>query len=401
VDIGRASGIFWVGLSRRRAGSAKLEDPAAEGRRMSLKNVIRKRRRLRPPKKRRRRSPGEVPGTLTHDPEAPKAVVRLLAYGPDAFVEREIKDPNEIREFLGRWPVLWVDVNGAGDAETIGRIGDLFAVHRLAQEDVVNLGQRTKLEEYEGHLFLVAYILDYSDHLTSEQFSLFTGQDFVLTFQEKAGDNLEAVRERIRNKRGRIRDAAADFLAYALLDCLIDHYFPVLEIFNERLERIEEDILIGENREILARLHEIRRELRILKRMMLQLRDATERFMSGARARVTESTRLYLRDCHDHTIRAIDLVESFTELAVDLSALHFQKMSHQMNEVMRLLTLIATIFIPLTFITGIYGMNFNVEASPLNMPELNWYLGYPFALFLMLGVVGGLLFYFKRRGWWQ
>lgn len=365
-----------------------------------MKNAVHKRRRARPARK-RRRSPGEIPGALVHDPEAPRAVVRLLAYGPNEFVEREIKDPNEIRSYMGKWPVVWIDVDGAGDAETIGRIGDLFSVHRLALEDVVNLGQRTKLEEYEGHLFLVAYIVDYSDHLTSEQFSLFTGEDFVLTFQEKPGDSFEAVRERIRLKRGRIRDAAADFLAYALLDCLIDHYFPVLEVYHERLERIEEDILLGEDRDILARLHEIRRELRVLKRMMLQLRDATERFMGGARATVSESTRLYLRDCHDHTIRAIDQVESFAELASDLSAFYFQKMSYQMNEVMRLLTLIATIFIPLTFITGIYGMNFNPEVSPFNMPELNWTMGYPFVLSLMLGVVGGLLFYFRRKGWWS
>lgn len=368
---------------------------------MSMKSFTRRKRRLRPGGKTRRRSPGEVPGSLVHDPEAPRAVIRMLAYGPDEFVEHEIKDPGEIREHLGRWPVIWIDVDGAGDAETIGRIGDLFAVHRLALEDVVNLGQRAKLEEYEGHLFLVAYIVDYSDHLTSEQFSMFAGEDFVLTFQEKPGDSFEAVRERIRMKRGRIRDAGADFLAYALLDCLIDHYFPVLEIYHERLERIEEDILIGEDREILARVHEIRRELRVLKRMMLQLSDATERFMSGARARVTEATRLYLRDCHDHTIRAIDQVESFTELASDLSAFYFQKMSYQMNEVMRLLTLIATIFIPLTFITGVYGMNFNTAKSPFNMPELNWTMGYPFVLSLMLGVVGGLLLYFKRRGWWR
>jgi len=368
---------------------------------MTAKRIARKKRKLRSLSRRPRSRPGEAPGTLRHDPDAPRAAIRVLAYGPDDFVEQTIEDPGEIKAWIGKWPVLWVDVSGAGDARTVGVIGEIFNVHRLALEDVVNLGQRTKLEEYAGHLFLAAYILHFTDQLFTEQLSLFNGPDFVLTFQEKQGDSLEAVRERIRKKRGRIRDAGADFLAYALLDCLIDHYFPVLDLYNDRLEKIEEDVLIGEDREILARLHDIRRDLRLLKRMMLQLRDATERFMSGAHARVTESTRIYLRDCHDHTIRAIDQVELFMELAQDLSSLYFSKMSHRMNEVMRLLTLIATIFIPLTFITGIYGMNFNTEASPFNMPELNWRFGYPFFWILMLAVVGGLMLYFRRKGWWR
>ncbi len=368
---------------------------------MATKRNVRKKRKLRSLRTRKFRQPGEAPGTLTHDPAAPKAVIRLLAFSPEDFIERKIEDPSEIQALIRKWPVMWVDVSGAGDAETIGRIGEMFQVHRLALEDVVNLGQRTKLEEYAGHLFLVAYILHFTDHLSSEQFSLLTGPNFVLTFQETPDDSLESVRERIRAKRGRIREAGADFLAYAILDCLIDHYFPVLDLYTDRLEEIEEDVLLGDDRDILARLHEIRRDLRVLKRMMWQLRDATERLMSGANPRVTESTRLYLRDCHDHTIRAIDLVESFGELATDLSSLYFAKMSNRMNEVMRLLTLIATIFIPLTFITGIYGMNFNTEASPFNLPELNWYFGYPFALALMLGIVAGLLFYFRRRGWWN
>lgn len=366
---------------------------------MSTRAAGRKKRRPHTVRRKRQRSPGEVPGTLAHDPEAQNTVVRLLAYGPDAFVEREISDPSEIQEYIGKWPVLWVDVNGLGDPDIIGKIGDLFGVHRLALEDVVNLGQRTKLEEYAGHLFLVAYILDYTDQLQSEQLSLFTGHDFVLTFQERPGDSLESVRQRVRNRRGRVREAGADYLAYTLLDCVIDHFFPVLDLYNDRLEQVEDDVLVGEDHDLLARLHEIRRDLRTLRRMLWQLRDATERFMSGTHARVTEATRIYLRDCHDHTIRAIDLVESFTELASDLSALYFSKMSHRMNDVMRLLTLIATIFIPLTFITGLYGMNFNTRNSPFNMPELDWYWGYPFVWVLILGVVASLLIYFRRKGW--
>jgi magnesium transporter len=368
---------------------------------MATKKKARKKRQFRSIGVRKLRVPGEAPGTLTHDPEAPRAIIRVLAFGPDDFVEKTIKAPSELKDLLHKWPVMWVDVSGAGDAETIGQIGEIFQVHRLVLEDVVNLGQRTKLEEYSGHLFLVAYILHFTDQLFSEQFSLITGPDFVLTFQERSDDSLETVRNRIRGKRGRVRDAGADFLAYTLLDCLIDHYFPVLDLYNDRLEQIEEDVLLGDEREIVARLHEIRRDLRVLRKMMWQLRDATERLMSGANPRVTELTRVYLRDCHDHTIRAIDLVESFGELAADLSSLYFAKMSHRMNEVMRLLTLIATIFIPLTFITGVYGMNFNPEASPFNLPELNWTYGYPFAWALMLSLVATLLFYFHRKGWWR
>jgi magnesium transporter len=371
----------------------------AEAGSMAKRTDSRKRRKDRPHRKRRRRSPGEVPGTILPHPEAPQPILRITAYGPNDIVEREVLDPSEISGYMGRWPVVWVDFRGLGDAGLISRVGELFGIHRLALEDVINLGQRAKLEEYAGHVFIVAYIPKCEEHLHSEQLSLFAGANFVLTFQEDTGDDLEAVRERIRSRRGRIRDAGADFLAYALLDCAIDHYFPVIDTYGERLDQLEDDILGGLDRDIIARLHDIRRDLRALKRTLWQLRDATERFMSGTRSPVSESTRLYLRDCHDHTIRAIEAVESFGELAADLSSLYFARMSHRMNDIMRLLTIIATIFIPLTFITGVYGMNFNPDVSPFNMPELNWYWGYPFVWGVILCVILGLVLYIRRRGW--
>jgi magnesium transporter len=366
---------------------------------MPSRTAPRRKRKDRALRSRRKRSPGEVPGSIVPHPEAPRPVIRVTAYGPNDVVDRELHDPSEIAGYIGRWPVVWVDVRGLGDAPTLGRIGDLFGVHRLALEDVVNLGQRAKLEEFSGHVFIVAYILHYDTQLQSEQLSLFTGENFVLTFQEGSGNSLEAVRERIRNRRGRIREAGADFLAYALLDCAIDHYFPIIDLYAERLDQLEDDVLTGVDRDIIARIHDIRRDLRHLKRTVWQLRDATERFMSGAHSSVSDATRLYLRDCHDHTIRAIEAVESFSELAADLSSLYFARMSHRMNEIMRLLTLIATIFIPLTFITGVYGMNFNPEVSPFNMPELNWYWGYPFVWGIILVVILGLVLYVHRRGW--
>jgi len=357
-------------------------------------------KRKKPLTPRRRTPPGTPPGTLIVDPEAPRPAIRILAYGPSAFVEQEIREPQQVRDFLDKWPVIWVNVEGLGEAETIRVLGELFGLHRLALEDVVNVHQRPKIEQYGDSYFIVARMVSLSEHLDTEQLSLFLGKNFVLTFQEgRPGDCLDPIRERIRQKRGRIRDAGLDYLAYALLDAVVDAYFPILEEYGERLEALEDEMLSGAYGDTVVRIHEIKRNLLTLRRAIWPLREVFNSLLRDENPLVTTETRLYVRDGYDHVTQIIDLVETYRELGSDLTEVYLSSVSNRTNEIMRVLTVIATIFIPLTFIAGIYGMNFNTALSPWNMPELNWYWGYPFSLVLMTAVALGLLLFFWRHGW--
>ncbi|OIO97394.1 MAG: magnesium and cobalt transport protein CorA [Armatimonadetes bacterium CG2_30_66_41] len=361
-------------------------------------------RRHHPAKKhpRRRRAniqPGAVPGLVVADPQSPPPVVTVLAYGPDGYEEKRLEQPAEVRDFLGKWPATWVCVDGLGDAEVILELGRLFGLHPLALEDVVNSGHRPKLEEYVDHVFLIAPMAPYGDQTATEQLNLFLGSNFVLTFQEYPGDCLGPVRERIRKGAGRVRHEGPDHLAYALLDALIDGYFPVLEDYGERLELLEDEIILHPDDEMVSHIQDTKRELLGLRRALFPLREAINALMRDDTQFVSDSTRVYLRDCYDHAIQVLDLIENDRELASGLMDIYLSSLSNRMNEVMKVLTLIATIFIPLTFIAGVYGMNFNPSTSPLNMPELNWKWGYPFCLALMAGTAGALLVAFRKIGW--
>lgn len=350
--------------------------------------------------RRRRTPPGAPPGTLLADPDSPRPVMRVLAYGSDDAVERSIDHPKQVLDFLDRWPVVWIDVEGLGDAEIIRALGELLGLHRLALEDVLNVHQRSKLEQYPGYYFIVAHMARLGERVETEQLSLFLGKNFVLTFQEgKPGDSLEPIRERIRNQHSRIRETGLDYLAYALLDAVVDGYFPILERYGEQLESLEDEIVTRPSGDIVARIHEIRRTLLILRRAIWPQRETFNALLREETPLVTSETRLHLRDCYDHTVQLIDLIETYRELGADLTDVYLSSISNRTNEIMRVLTVIATIFIPLTFIAGVYGMNFNPNASPWNMPELNWAWGYPFALLFMSAVAAAQLVFFRRKGW--
>jgi magnesium transporter len=349
---------------------------------------------------RRRTPPGSPPGTLVADPHSPHPTIRIFAYGPDDLVEQEVNDLQQVQDFLDKWPVLWVDVEGLGHVETIRELGEMFSLHRLALEDVLNVHQRPKVESYGDYHFIVTRMARLNEHVDTEQLTLFLGENFVLTFQEgQPGDCLDAIRQRIRQKRGRIRDAGLDYLAYALLDAVVDGYFPILEEYGERLETLEDEIVTHPSSNTVARIHEIRRDLLTLRRAMWPQREVFNALLREEMEMVTNETRLYLRDCYDHTTQIIDLVETYRELGADLTDVYLSSISNRTNEIMRVLTVIATIFIPLTFIAGVYGMNFNTSTSPWNMPELNWYWGYPFVFTLMTVIAVGQLAFFRRRGW--
>ncbi len=350
----------------------------------------------------RGRSPvGAAPGTLISHPEAEPPTIRVMGYDADRLEEFDVSEPAEIRALRDRFEYLWIDVVGVGHAESVAAIGELFGLHRLALEDVVNVHQRPKVEHYPDHVFVVARMAfrHEAGPMDTEQVAIFFDRSYTLTFQEHPGDCFDPVRKRLREGRGRIRAAGPDYLTYALLDAVVDGYFPMLQDFAERLESLEEEILERPTDEVMGRVHVARRELMALRHAIWPMRDAVNTLYREPSALIDDEDRLYLRDCYDHTIQLIDLLETFREVASSLLDLYMSSVSNRMNEVMKVLTIIATIFIPLTFIAGIYGMNFDPDASPWNMPELGWYWGYPAALAVMGVLALGLVYFFRRKKW--
>jgi magnesium transporter len=347
----------------------------------------------------RRTAPGSPPGVVSPDPSMPKSVIQLMAYNLERCVETPIADVGEIPAFLKQYPVVWVNVEGLGDATVIEQLGGLFELHRLALEDVVNVHQRAKLDEYGEVLFIVLRMATCQTRVTTEQLSMFVGKGYILTFQEgEPGDSFDRVRLRMRDGAGRMRQQSSDYLAYALIDAVIDNYYPVLETLAERIDQLEDTVLEVQGRHVMDELHEVKSDLLILRRAIWPLRDAVA-LLSRQTEIFSDSTRVYLRDCYDHVVQIVDLVETYRELTADLRDLYMSSMSNRINETMRVLTIISTIFIPLTFITSIYGMNFDYADSHWNMPELHSKYGYPAVWLVMLLTALTMIGYFWRQGW--
>lgn len=359
-----------------------------------------KRRRKHETEFRRRTAPGALPGSVVTDPDAPKSVLRMMAFGPDKVEERSLSSVDEIRPYIGQWPVLWVNVDGLGDANAINALGEMFKLHKLALEDVVNVHQRAKVEPYPDNVYIVARMAEISQsRVGGDQLSMFVGKNCVVTFQERAGDCFDSVRDQIRNARGRVRASGPDFLAYLLVDAVVDHYFPLLEQFGEIIEDLEDRVVENPHRLLIARIHETKHDLLVLRRTIWPLREAVHALFREPIPFFAEETRLHLRDTYDHTVQIIDLLETYRETASSMLDIYLSALSNRMNEIMKVLTIIATIFIPLSWVAGVYGMNFRTEKSPFNMPELDWYWGYPFALFLMVAIVVAEVYFFWRKGW--
>jgi magnesium transporter len=363
-----------------------------------MKHASRRSKKRRKPHFHRRTKPGASPGTVETHPDAPRPVIRVIAYSPSECVEEEVSDPNHLPEYVKRFPVAWINVDGLGDARIIQRIGELFGIHPLALEDVVNAHQRAKVEDYEEQLFIVARMMHNRGSFETEQLSMFLGERFLLTFQERQGDCLDPVRERIRKDSGKIRRMKPDYLAYAVIDTVIDSYFPLAEHLGDDLDRLEDDMIARYDPGLAHGIHTVRNELMLMRRTLRPHREAVNQLVRDPHRLVTDETRVFLRDCYDHTVQLIDLMEAYREMCVDLRDFHISLVSQRMNEIMKVLTLIATIFMPLSFIAGLYGMNFNPHL-PGNMPELNWPFAYVGVLTVMAGVVIGLLIYFRRKRW--
>jgi len=346
---------------------------------------------------------GTSPGQIHVDPDAEPTRISVISYGPDSFDERQIASVEEIDEVLERYPVTWVNVDGLGDADAIRKLGEYFEIHPLALEDVVNIPQRPKTEDYPGEMFVVTHMAHPNElsrtAMMLEQLGMIFGKGYVVTFQERAGDCFDGVRKRLREGRPRIRAGGADYLAYALLDAAIDSLFPLIETLDHRLVELEEDAMSKTGHAIALELKEMKRAVHLLYRSVFPNRDALLRLMRDDGGLVGDEAKLYLRDVHDHAAQAIDLLQDAREMARDLTDLHQAALSNRLNDVMKFLTVFATIFIPLGFIAGLYGMNFDPGVSRWNMPELGWAYGYPFALGLMSAVAFGLLGFFWFKGW--
>ncbi|MCG3136212.1 MAG: Cobalt/magnesium transport protein CorA [Phycisphaerae bacterium] len=338
--------------------------------------------------------------TSVNATSAPPGRVRLIGYTSEQIVEFEVTDWSKVRDALTRWSVVWLNLEGLSDTASLQQVQNIFQLHPLALEDAVHVHQRAKVEQFGDQLFVVAHMIQYQQQLNSEQLSMFLGSNFVVTFQQGLpGDCFDAVRQRLLRAVGLLRHRRADYLAYTLLDAIIDAYFPVLEELGEQLEQLEQDCISQPQRATLTRLHGLKRELLNLRRLAWPLREATNSLVRDPHALIQEETRIYFRDCYDHAVRILDFVETERELAADLMDLYLSNVSQRMTEVMRVLTIISTLFIPLTFISSIYGMNFDPDASPWNMPELRWYFGYPLALTVMVVVGLSMIWYFRAKGW--
>jgi len=356
---------------------------------------------------RRRTAPGSPPGALVVDPHAPAPRLQMFRYGTDTFEELPDVSIDEATAADGEGRTLWLNVDGLGHADTLKRIGERFRLHPLALEDVINVHQRPKFEAYDDHLFLIlrmplvgpAAPAPGAAVLRTEQVAICLGRGHVVTFQEAAGDAFEPVRQRLRNQASALRRRGSDYLAYALVDAAVDAYFPLLEAYGERLETLEADVIGRPERDHVAAIHDLKRDLLTLRRAVWPMRDMLAALRRDDTELIDDHTRVYLRDCEDHTVQLIDMIETYREIASGLVDIHLSSVSNRMNEVMKVLTIIATIFIPLTFVAGIYGMNFDPAVGPWSMPELGWRYGYPVVLGAMLVVALGLVVWFRRMGW--
>ena len=346
----------------------------------------------------RSKKAGLAPGTLVHvGQEYGKATrITLIDYTATQFQEKTAVNIEEIFPFRDSQSITWINVDGLHDTSTIEKIGNHFGLHPLIQEDIVNTEQRPKTEDFGTYIFIVLRMLDYDakrKEIMNEQVSLVLGNNFVLSFQEDVGDVWDSLRERIRNNKGHIRKEGADYLAYSLMDAIVDNYFTILEKAGENLEDIEEKLIAAPAKDTLPTIYHMKREMLILRKSVWPFREVVNALGHDENALIKDSTRIYLRDIYDHTIQVIDTIENYRDMISTLVDVYLSSVSNRLNEIMKVLTILSSIFIPLTFIVGIYGMNF------VHMPELNLTWTYPALLILMVLIAASMVFYFKRKKW--
>lgn len=343
--------------------------------------------------------PGSLPGTLSIEEDAAPSKIVLIDYNESNASRLQVVNPEDCTLYLDTESVSWVDVSGLGSEDILQRLGKVFDLHPLVLEDVVNVPQRPKVEDYDDQLVIIAQMVmpkEKGDGFWIEQVSFVLGKHYLLTVQEEPQrDCFGPVRDRIRTNKGSVRKSGTDYLAYALLDALIDGFFPVLEDYGERIEELEDEVLRSPTRQTLEKIYQIRRELLALRRSIWPQRNAINSLIRGDSDLISPSVQIYLRDCYDHIVQVMDMVETYRELASGLMDVYLSSVSNKMNEIMKFLTVMSSIFIPLTFIAGVYGMNFEY------MPELKMRWGYFACWGVMLAIAFALCFFFWRRGWFK
>jgi magnesium transporter len=343
--------------------------------------------------------PGTLPGTLTIEEDAAPSKIVLIDYNESTASRIQLTRPEDCGSYLDTESVSWVDVSGLGSEDILKQLGKVFDLHPLVLEDVVNVPQRPKVEDYDDQLVIIAQMVmlkDKGDGFWIEQVSFVLGKHYLLTVQEEPQrDCFGPVRDRIRTNKGSVRKAGPDYLAYALLDAVIDGFFPVLEDYGERIEALENEVMLNPTPQTLEKIYQVRRELLALRRSIWPQRDAINTLIRGGSNLIGSDVPIYLRDCYDHAVQVMDMVETYRELASGLMDVYLSSVSNKMNEVMKFLTVMSSIFIPLTFIAGVYGMNFEY------MPELKMKSGYFVCWGIMVTIAVSLCFFFWRRGWFK
>ena len=348
--------------------------------------------------KKRSKKAGLPPGTLVHigEKKAEMPKITIMDYDEAQFEEKEVETIDECFLFKDKPTVTWINIDGLHQVEILEKLGECYGLHPLVLEDILNTDQRPKMEDYGEYIYIVLKALDYNDksnEIETEQISLILGSNFVFSFQEREGDTFDPIRERLRNSKGRIRKMGADYLAYTLLDSIVDNYFIILERLGEKIEFLEEKLVTQPTPETLQIIHHLKRDMIFLRKAVWPLREVISSLERGESSLIKESTRIYLRDVYDHTIQTIDTIETYRDMVSGMLDIYLSSVSNRLNSVMKVLTIIATIFMPLTFLAGVYGMNFKF------MPELEWRWGYAFIWLVMVGIGVFMLLYFRKKRW--
>lgn len=354
----------------------------------------------------RRKIPGQAPGTVQHTGSKKMEQISMVVhdYSESHYEVIPITEIESSASYLSDTSKTWIQVQGLHDIDQLKKVWDYFELHPLIQEDIVSISQRPKVEPYGDVVFVVLRMMAAADSgskegFRTEQISLVLGSNYVLSFQESSDPIFEPVIRRLALEKARIRNFGVDYLAYALIDNVVDHYFTALDLIGDNIEGLEELVIDRPKSEMLQNIHSMRRDLIFFRKSVWSLRDGINSLIRDDSPLISSDVKVFLRDVYDHIVQVIDSIENQREMVFSLYDMYMSSLSNRMNEVMKVLTIMSTIFIPLTFIAGIYGMNFNPAAGFMNMPELNWSWGYPFSLGLMVIVAIGMVFFFKRKGW--
>ena len=358
---------------------------------ISRLNIIRKKR-------------GMPPGSLvfTGEQKVEKIKIDIFQYNQSSIVEKKIDNIEELKDLLSSQSILWINICGLHEVDKLEKIGEVFNINSLVIEDILNVGHSTKLEEHDEYIFMISKMLDYNNktkQISAEQVSFILGKNYLITFQEKEGDVFDFIRERLRTGKARLRKLGSDYLMYRLLDAIVDTYAVIILQLDELIEEIEDELLDDPDQETIEEIYRFRKQVNKLRRSVFPLKEIIYSIEKDVHTLINKSSLIFIKDLGDHVKSAIDTVESYKEQITSMIEIYRSSSGLKLNEIVKVLTIISTIFIPLTFIVGVYGMNFNYEISPYNMPELKWHFGYPIVLGFMFVVAVTLLVIFRKKRW--